>query len=73
MNNSFNILGIALIVLGIVSFIYQGVNYGEEQHTAKVGPMEVTATTEKVIKLPPYIGGIALVVGLVLIVVARRK
>jgi len=73
MNNSFNILGIALIVLAIVSFIYQGVNFGTEEHTAKVGNMAVTATTEKVIKIPPYVGGIALVVGLVLLVVARRK
>ena len=73
MNNSLNILGIALIVLGIVSFIYQGVSYGTEEHVATVGPMTMTATTEKVIKLPPYVGGIALVVGLALIVAARRK
>jgi hypothetical protein len=66
------IIAIILIAIGIVAFGYQGITYTtREKHD--IGPFEVTTNETKHIPLPPIVGAIALVGGIVLLVVDRRK
>jgi uncharacterized membrane protein len=67
------ILGIALIVLGVVAFAYQGITYTTREKIIDLGPVEATVEKEKTIPLPPILGGLALVGGIVLLVVGARK
>ena len=67
------LVGIALIVLGIVAFAYQGISYTSREKVIDIGPFQATAETEKTIPLSPLLGGLALVGGIVLVVVGAKK
>ena len=67
------LVGIALIVLGIVAFGYQGITYTSREKIIDIGPIQATADTQKTIPLSPLLGGLALVGGIVLVVVGAKK
>jgi hypothetical protein len=66
------IIAVILIAIGVVAFAYQGINYTtRKKHD--IGPFEVTTKETRQIPLPPIVGAIALVGGIVLLVADRRK
>jgi uncharacterized membrane protein len=71
--NPITLAGIALIVLGIVAFTYQGITYTSREKVIDIGPLHATADTQKTIPLSPLLGGLALVGGIVLVVVGAKK
>ena len=71
--NPITLVGIALILLGIVAFAYQGITYTSREKVIDIGPFQATAETEKTIPLSPILGGLALVGGIVLVVVGAKK
>lgn len=70
---SATLIGLVLIVLGIVALAYQGITYTTREKVIDIGPLEATAETEKTIPLPPLLGGLALIGGIVLVVVGNKK
>jgi len=71
--NPITLIGIALILLGIVAFAYQGITYTSREKIIDIGPIQATADTQKTIPIPPLVGGLALVGGIVLVVVGAKK
>ena len=71
--NPITLVGIALIVLGIVAFAYQGITYTSREKIIDIGPIQATADTQKTIPLSPLLGGLPLVGGIVLVVVGAKK
>ena len=67
------IVGILLIILGVVALAYQGINYTTKDKVVDLGPLKVEAKHEKTIPLPPILGVVALVGGVVLIAVSARR
>jgi hypothetical protein len=67
------IIAIILIALGIVAFAYQGITYTTREKVVDLGPIHMTAEKTKTLPLPPIVGAIALVGGIVLLVVGSRK
>jgi hypothetical protein len=67
------LVGVALIVLGIVAFAYQGITYTSREKIIDIGPLQATAETQKTIPLSPLLGGLALAGGIVLVVVGAKK
>ena len=67
------IVGVFLIIAGILILGYQGFTYTKQEKIAQIGDVKLTADTEKTVYLPPVLGGIALVAGLVLVVVGRKQ
>ncbi len=67
------LLAIALIVLGLLSLAYQGITYTTREEIVEIGPFKATKETRKTIPLPPILGGVALVSGVVLLVIERRR
>jgi hypothetical protein len=67
------IAGIILIVIGVISLAIGGISYTTREKVLDIGPIEATAERQKTIPLPPLLGGIALVGGIVLMVAAGRK
>lgn len=65
------ILGWALIVVGAVVVALGGISYIKERESAQVGPIEVSAVRRGFI--PPVAGGLAVVLGIVLVVADRRR
>jgi uncharacterized membrane protein len=66
------IVGLALIILGIVAFAYQGITYTTQEKFIDLGPVQATVEKTKTIPLTPLFGGLALVGGIVLLVVGAR-
>lgn len=65
--------GIILIVLGVLALAYQGIRYTTQEKILDIGSLKVTATEEKTVPLPPIVGGVAIVGGIALILVERRR
>lgn len=63
------IIGIVLIVIGVAGLLYGGITYPRERTVLKVGPLEAREKTHETIPFPPIAGGVALVVGILLVVV----
>ena len=70
--NPITLVGIALIVLGIVAFAYQGITYTSREKIIDIGPIQATADTQKSIPLSPLLGGLVLVGGIALVVVGAK-
>jgi drug/metabolite transporter (DMT)-like permease len=66
------ILGIALVIIGIVSLAYQGVTYTTQKKVVDIGPIQATKEEHHTIPLPPILGALALVGGVVVIASDRR-
>jgi uncharacterized membrane protein len=62
-------VGILLIVMGVLALAYQGINYTREKKVLDVGSLHITAKTHEEIPLPPIVGGLALIGGVVLLVI----
>jgi hypothetical protein len=73
MRNPLTLVEIALIVLGIVAFAYQGITYTSREKIIDIGPIQATADTKKTIPLSPLVGGAVLVGGIVLVMVGAKK
>lgn len=67
------IIGLVMIVLGIISFAYQGITYTKKEKVVDIGPIHATKDTKETIPLPPILGGILLVGGIALMVGGRSK
>ena len=68
-----SIAGIVLVVAGALALAYQGINYTREKKVVDVGPLQVTTETHERFPLPPILGGLALVGGVVLLVMGAKK
>ncbi len=67
------IIGIILIVIGIVALAYGGFTYTTREKVIDAGPLQVSADKEKSVPLPPILGGLCLVGGIVLVLAGNRK
>jgi uncharacterized membrane protein len=67
------IVGIILIVVGIIALAYGGFTYTKREKVIDAGPLQISADKEKTIPLPPVLGGICLVGGIVLVAIGSRK
>lgn len=67
------LLAIILIIVGIVAFAYQGITYTSREKVVNLGPIQVTAEKTRTFPLPPIVGGIALVGGILLLLIGGKK
>ena len=67
------ILGIVLIILGAIGLAVQGITYTTRENVVDIGALKVTADTQKTIPIPAIAGGVALVAGIAVVVLASKK
>ncbi len=67
------ITGIVLVALGVVALAYQGITYTSRGDIIDLGPLTITTKQKKTLPLPPVLGILALVGGVVLLVMDRRR
>jgi len=65
-------LAIVLIGAGIAAIAYQGFTYTTREKVLDVGPVHVAADRTRSIPLPPLVGAIAIMGGVLLLAVGRR-
>ena len=67
------IIGIVLIVLGAAGLAYKQFSYTKETHDADVGSLHFSMKEKERVAVPTWLGGGAVVLGIVLLVVPSRK
>lgn len=70
---TYAMIGIILIVAGIVAFAYQGIDYTFNDRAVDPSPMRMTAESTGTLPLPPVVGALALVGGIVLLFTGSKK
>ena len=66
-------VGIALILLGIVAFTYQGGGDTDRAKAVDVGLVQAGVDTKKTLPISPVLGGLVLVGGIVLVFIGINK
>jgi drug/metabolite transporter (DMT)-like permease len=67
------ILGCVLAVVGLLILIYGGFTYNRKRTILDLGAIKATATERHTTPISPILGGLALLGGIVLVVVPRKR
>lgn len=67
------IVGLVLIVIGIVALLWGGVFWTDRDTVVDAGPLEIQTEETEGFSLPPVLGIISLVGGIILLVVPERR
>ena len=70
---SATLAGIVLIVLGVLSFAYQGISVTTQKKVVDVGPIHATKDERHTLPLPPVLGGLLLIGGVALLLAGQRS
>jgi hypothetical protein len=65
-------MGVVLIVLGLIGLIWGGFSYTTRKKVVDIGPIHATREQTHTVPLPPIIGALAFVGGVVLLVGAKN-
>jgi uncharacterized membrane protein YidH (DUF202 family) len=66
-------IGVVLIVLGIAGLVVANVSFTEHKTVLDAGPIKVTQDQQKTVPIPTIAGVVAVVVGLGLVFMSRRR
>lgn len=66
-------LGVILVVLGVLALVYQGFTYTTQKKVLDVGPIQATKQEHHTVPLPPIVGALALIGGVVILVSDRKS
>jgi UDP-N-acetylmuramyl pentapeptide phosphotransferase/UDP-N-acetylglucosamine-1-phosphate transferase len=66
-------LSIILIVAGILMLVFTNINFTTEKKVIDVGPLEVNKKEKKTVAWPSWVGGIAVIAGIVLMVSDKKQ
>jgi UDP-N-acetylmuramyl pentapeptide phosphotransferase/UDP-N-acetylglucosamine-1-phosphate transferase len=64
--------GIVLIVIGIIAFCYQYIPITETKQDAQLGTINISHQETHNVPIPPILGGVCVVAGIVLLVAGGR-
>ena len=67
------IVGIVLIVAGVLGLIYGGFSYTRDRHDVKLGSLQFSVAEKETVNVPVWAGAGAIAVGVILILVGRKK
>ena len=67
------IFGIIMIAIGILMLVTKGFNFTQEKKVVDIGPIEINAKEKKTVAWPTYAGVIAIVAGVALIALDKKK
>lgn len=70
---TYTLAGVLLIVIAAVTFAYEGITFTTQEKVIDVGSLHMSAEKTRTIPLPPIVGGIALVAGIVLLALGSKK
>jgi hypothetical protein len=64
-------VAILLIALGVIALAYQGFTYTTREKIIDLGPIKASVNEEHTVPLPPIVGALAIVGGVVLLMRAK--
>ena len=70
---SASLAGLVLLILGVVALAYQGITYTTQKKILDVGPLQATKEEKHTLPLPPVLGCLALMGGVVLLATGAKN
>jgi len=67
------VIGAVLVVIGLVSLLMGGFRWTQNKTVVDIGPLKATTEEHKTLPIPPVVGVLALVGGIVVLVVPARR
>jgi drug/metabolite transporter (DMT)-like permease len=67
------IVGILLIILGVVGLAFGGFSFTHKEKVVDLGPIQASADKKESMPIPPILGGLAIVGGVVLLASSARR
>ena len=67
------IAGVILTIAGLVALLWGGLFWTDRDTVIDAGPLEVQTSERKGVAVPPVVGGIMLIAGIVLLLVPSRR
>lgn len=67
------IAGIVLIAIGILALVYQGFSYTKTEKDAQLGPIEIQHQETHNVPVPPIVGGVCIVGGVIALAAGARS
>jgi len=65
--------GAVLVVLGFLGLIFGGIPYNRRETLAQIGGLKMQATERRQLALPPFVNGLAILIGTALWFRAGRR
>ena len=66
-------IGIILIIIGAAMLIWTGFTYTKKEKVVDAGPLQVSVDKQKSLNWPPYLGGILVLGGIVIVATAKKR
>ena len=66
-------IGLIFIVIGAILLIWTGFTYTKKEKIVDAGPIQISADRQKTVNWPPYVGGVILVAGIVILVTSKNR
>ncbi|MFC7523803.1 hypothetical protein ACFQRK_07630 [Parapedobacter sp. GCM10030251] len=66
-------IGIVLVIVGVIMLVWTGFSFTKKEKVVDIGSLEITADQKERVNWPPYVGGVVLVAGVILLLVPRKK
>jgi uncharacterized membrane protein YidH (DUF202 family) len=67
------VVGVVLILLGVLGLALGGFSFTQKEKVLDLGPIEATADDKKSVPIPPLLGVLAIVGGVVLVAASARR
>ena len=67
------ILGIVLIVIGILMFVFGNVTFTHKEKVVDAGPVEINKKEKHTVAWPNYAGGVFAAAGVVILLAGSKK
>jgi hypothetical protein len=68
-----NVIGAILVIVGLVSLLVGGFSWTHNKTVVDIGPLKAQTEEHKTLPIPPALGALALVGGIVLLVVPIKR
>jgi drug/metabolite transporter (DMT)-like permease len=67
------VVGVVLIILGIVGLAFGGFSFTHREKVIDLGPIQASADKKESLPIPPILGALAIVGGVVLLATSARR
>jgi len=67
------IIGIVLIIAGAAMLIWTSFTYTKKEKVVDAGPLQISVNKQKTINWPPYLAGLLIIGGIVIVATAKKS
>ncbi len=67
------VVGVVLIILGIAGLAFGGFSFTHKEKVLDLGPIQASADKKESLPIPPILGALAIVGGVVLVATSARR